>query len=465
MRGTLKRWHGTVPAELRKTFIHLYLDIAWYGVLSGTAIAFAAVYAARLGASGLQIGLLNAGPAMVGLAVTLPAGRWLERRSVGRAVFWTSVLHRLGYLPWMFLPLLLPAQGQVWTLVSLTLVMSIPGTVLAVGFNAMFAAAVPSDLRGHAVGVRNALLAATYVLTSLTAGYLLNRLPFPIGYQVVFAIGFLGAALSSLHLWFVQAALTEGQPAAAGSTSTLGDQARPGLFRTLGDSLKMAVGLRFLARGRGKRLLRAELLRGRFGGLLGSLFAFHLAQFLAIPLLPLFWVEELRLTDQEISLGMALFYALVFLGSTRLAAVSRRWGNHRVAVGGALVMAMYPVLTAATYDLTLFLITSVIGGLAWSLVGGALGNFILDEIPVDDRPAHLAWYNLALNGAILAGSLLGPLAAESAGLRMTLAAIGVLRLLAALSLLVTGRRPAPDAHAGPAQVITEPAGRERPIGR
>jgi predicted MFS family arabinose efflux permease len=129
------------------------------------------------------------------------------------------------------------------------------------------------------------------------------------------------------------------------------------------------------------------------------------------------------------------------------------------------VMAMYPVLTAATYDLTLFLITSVIGGLAWSLVGGALGNFILDEIPVDDRPAHLAWYNLALNGAILAGSLLGPLAAESAGLRMTLAAIGVLRLLAALSLLVTGRRPAPDAHAGPAQVITEPAGRERPIGR
>ena len=87
-----------VPDEYRSNFHHLYLDIAWYGLLSGSAMAFVAVYAARLGATPLQIGLLTAGPAVVNLVFALPVGRWLEHQPMGRAVFWTSVLHRAFYL-------------------------------------------------------------------------------------------------------------------------------------------------------------------------------------------------------------------------------------------------------------------------------------------------------------------------------------------------------------------------------
>ena len=47
---SLWRW-GALPAEHRANFIHLYLDIAWFGVLSGSSIAFAAIYATRLGAN------------------------------------------------------------------------------------------------------------------------------------------------------------------------------------------------------------------------------------------------------------------------------------------------------------------------------------------------------------------------------------------------------------------------------
>jgi hypothetical protein len=125
-----------VPAERRSFFLHLYLDMAWFGVLSGSAIAFVAVFVARQGADALQIGLLNAGPAIMNLFFTLPAGRWLENRPIGKAVFWTSIGQRLFYLPWVFLPALLLPSGQVWSLIALTLLMSIPATPLAVGFNA-----------------------------------------------------------------------------------------------------------------------------------------------------------------------------------------------------------------------------------------------------------------------------------------------------------------------------------------
>jgi hypothetical protein len=70
------------------------------------------------------------------------------------------------------------------------------------------------------------------------------------------------------------------------------------------------------------------------------------------------------------------------------------------------------------------------------LVSGALTNYVLDEIPGDRRPAYLAWYNLALNGALLLGSLTGPAVASLIGLPAALLIFAGLRLLAAGGIFV-----------------------------
>lgn len=433
---TLGRVARPVPAEFRSTFFHLYLDIAWFGILSGSSIAFVAVYATRLGAAGWELGLLSAGPALVGLFATLPAGRWLENRPIGRAVFWTSVLQRLGYLPWLFLPLWFTGQGQVWAIIITTLLMSIPGTALAVSFNAMFASAVPAEWRGQVAGTRNALLALTYIGSSLLCGALLSWLTFPLGYQVVFGLGFVGGALSSLHLWFVHVNLKEFPPPApipgSGPVSTTGDQARPGLSRSLGDGLRTVVGLRFLTRSQGRPFLTMNLLRGSYGRLMLLLFAFHLAQFLANPLYPLYYVNQLALTDPEIGIGTALFYVTFFFGSTQLNRMAERMGNRTVMTIGMFVMSCYPFLTAITTELSLYLITAAIGGLAWAMVQGALGNYLLERIPEDNRPAHLALYILILNASTLLGSLGGPFFVAIFDIYIALFIAAAARVLAAL---------------------------------
>jgi MFS family permease len=177
-----------------------------------------------------------------------------------------------------------------------------------------------------------------------------------------------------------------------------------------------------------------DLLRGPYGLVLVLLFAFHLTQYLAIPLFPLYWVNHLHLTDQEISLGNAVFYGTVLVGSTQLARLTQRLGNRHLMALGAAAMSVYPALTAVTHDLELFLITSALGGLAWSLVGGANANYLLEKIPPDQRPAHLAWYNLALNAAVLGGSLLGPALAGAIGIVAALALAATGRFLAAIGL-------------------------------
>jgi len=59
---------------------------------------------------------------------------------------------------------------------------------------------------------------------------------------------------------------------------------------------------------------------------------------------------------------------------------------------------------------------------------------MLENIPPNDRPSHLAWYTIILNTAILAGSFLAPAIAETIGLANALIFIGILRLLAGLSV-------------------------------
>ncbi len=426
-----------VPTEHRTNFRHLYFDIAWFGVLSGSTLSFIAVYMARVGASAFQIGMFNASPAMITLLFALPSGQWLKNRPLGHSVFWSATLFRFFYLLWILIPVFIESHTQVWLLIGSTLLMSIPGTLLSISFNALFADAVPANWRAHVAGIRNAALAISFIFTSLLCGYLLNELPFPLGYQVVFGIGFLGAAMSTLHLRFIRLE-TPAMPRIRTGNS-LGDHARPGVVHSLGNAIRITVGLRFLSRRRRPHFPSFQILRNAFGTILLILGLFHLTLYLPSSLYPLYWVDNLNLTDAEISLGNALFYLAVFVISTQLSRLTNRTGNHAIMVIGALFLSVYPWVTAVMQDVTLFWINSVLGGIGWSLAFGAVNNYLLEFIPDNDRPVHLAWYNLTIHAAILISSFMGPVLATQLGLVAAMILSGGARLFSALAIWRWGK--------------------------
>lgn len=409
-----------IPREYRSNFIHLYLDIGWYGVLSGSAISFLNIYAARIGATGFQIGLLGAVGAAVNLLLALPAGRWLETQPTGRAVFWTAVLYRLGYVPLIFLPQLLNEQAQVIAILLLTFLMAIPLTPVGVGFNALFAESVPAEYRAHVVGMRNVMLAITFMLTSLLSGVILDRVPFPTGYQIVFALGTVGAALSTLHLYFVKPISSETLPPPFSPQP----RANPGK-QTLSP------------RGIFSRL-RMDIWRTPFRNVLLALFAFHFTQYLAVPLFPIYNVRVLNLNDDHIGIGTALFYLTVLLGSTQIRKLAARFGNKSLTGWSVAGLGIYPVLLAMSRSAVHFYGVSLLGGLVFAIVSGAYANYMLECIPAHDRPSHLAWYTIILNSSILIGSLGGPAMADILGLASTLVLIGILRFLAGGFILKWG---------------------------
>ncbi len=101
---------------------------------------------------------------------------------------------------------------------------------------------------------------------------------------------------------------------------------------------------------------------------------------------------------------------------------------------GVIGMGFYPLLMAFSTTPLHFYGVSALGGLSWALVGGAYANYLLEHMPAHDRPAYLAWYNVILNGCILAGSLLGPLVATQIGLVGALFVFAAARMLAGIAI-------------------------------
>lgn len=415
-----------VPDYLRSNIRHLIWDIGWWGLLNGSTLSFMTIYAARIGANTSQIGLLTAMPAAINLILALPAGSWLKTRPIDKSVFWSAVLQRSFYFLMIFLPWLISDNLQVWMLILFTLLMGIPGSAIAVGFNVLFAGAIPARYRGVVAGRRNAVFAITSIISTLVCGQILTVLPFPLNYQVVFAFGFLGGLMSVVHLKFIH-------PVADKYDTEI---PTPSIyFKEINQKTKGFLNKIWFEIS---RKLHFEILQGAFARSIGLLTFFHMAHYLAIPIFPVFTVNVLGLSDGVLSLGTALFYVTMFFGSTQVGKLTNIFGNKKLTGIGICMLGFYPGFLSFAEGAFLYYLASFLGGFAWALVNAAMINYLLEKVPTSERTGYLAWFIMGANAAILLGTLVGPIIGNVIGLTSALLLFAILRTTSGLALLKWG---------------------------
>lgn len=415
-----------VPQEYRRNFWLLFSDIGWFGVLSGSTIAFLAIYVARLGAGTEQIGLINAAPAFVSLFFSLSFGAWMYGKPTRRVVLINAALMRIYYLPLILLPVVLAAPLQIWLIIIMAFLMSIPGAGVQVGFTVLFGEAVPEEWRAYVAGTRNAIFAVVCILTALVCGFILKSTPFPGGYQIVFAVGFVGAALSVASLYFVRPLPLSAVQASEPAHSVGGSQDGMLYSATLPERRRQQAGLTvrdFHAR------LRFDIVKSPYNKVLLLIFAFHLTQYLPLPLFPILSVKILHLSDQIISIGSALFYLFMFMASTRMPQIAGRFGYRRTTGIGLTSLAIFPIFLAVAQDEWLYLAANIFGGTGWALASGAMYNYGLEKAAPNPPAPYLAWFTLFANAGMLLGALIGPLVSNWAGIRLALAIFAAVRLI------------------------------------
>jgi len=128
---------------------NLVLQTALAGVVNGGIGTFLAVYLTRLGASPLALSLLTALPALLTIAVALPAGAIAARYTQPvRQSTRHFLLIRLCYLL-VAAAAFLPAEAAIWTVVVIWTLTAIPGAIANTAWMDVFAEAIPARERAH----------------------------------------------------------------------------------------------------------------------------------------------------------------------------------------------------------------------------------------------------------------------------------------------------------------------------
>ncbi len=399
------RW-SPAPADAtptqRQNFIYVQIDAIGIG-LANAAAPFLPVFLTRLGASNFQVGLLTSMPALTGLLFGVLVGRFLQgRRNVVPWFSGARFVSISAYALTGLIPFLVPAQYAVLAVLIIWAAVTLPQTMVNVAFSVVMNAVAGPKHRYELMSRRWSILGLTSALTVSIVGQMLERLAFPVNYQLAFVALSIGGLISLIFSSRIQ--LPE-QISPSSPTST---------HQTLFDRLRGY----------------ANAIREHpdFVSFTAKRFVFLSGIALGTPLFPLYLVREVQAADVWIGfISTAQTFVLV-MGYLFWTRQSRRRGSRFVLVWTTFGLALYPALVAATPNVVAI---AVLSGLAGIFQAG-LDLVFFDELMKTVPPNQTATFvSLAQSLQYLSGvvaPLAGTFLADHIGLSGALLVSAALRL-------------------------------------
>ena len=195
-----RQWRSGQFSLEDRNILNFTIDTAIQGLMVGGISTYLSVFVVRLGASSLLVSLLTSLPAVLMAVLSIPVGLWVERQADPiRLTNQVRLFHRgaflaIALLPFVFKRYLAEAIVFVWALNS------VPATVVNLSWMAVVAEIIPPQRRPSVNGTRWALLSVVTAGAVALYGYLLERMDFPINYQIVFIVSFL-SGLGSIYFF------------------------------------------------------------------------------------------------------------------------------------------------------------------------------------------------------------------------------------------------------------------------
>lgn len=361
---------------------HLYQDLIWLG-FAAAVNTYINVYAIRLGASKQLLGLRSSLPSLIVVLLRVPAAQMMERSPDRKRLIVGSLLGaRIFYLlifllPWLHHLPLLRQIPQAQLLIWLVILMGVPNVLSAAGWDTFFADVVPARDRAHVVSMRSTMRHIMLLSVVPLLGLWLEWAPFPLNYQLVFLIAFIGAMLSTWHVHKIKVPST-------------------------------AVPPRRKARALNPREMWRILREMReFGVLVLGTFVYQWGISVAAPLYNVYFVEILGATESWIGLRMTLASVMSILAFRFWPRRIEERGDTTVLKFVAPMMMLFPLLTGFSRTLTPNLFIVLIPRMFGAGVVLSRYNILLRASPEDRRPTYIAIYAILNNVAAFVAPLVG----------------------------------------------------------
>jgi MFS transporter len=409
------------PIDIRsRTRAHnwrlVQVDSVFIGIVTASG-TFLPVFLLRLGASANDVGLLTALPALTAFALAIPFGRWLQgRRNI---VPWYSRMRLLAWLSYAAMAAVaavLPREQAIPVMLAVWALASLPSTAGLVAFPIVMDGAAGRDGRFDLLGRRWAIAGTSTAISVALGGQFLNAIPFPANFELLFAVISVAGVGSFLQSSRIEIADQSPVPSATQAPAR----------QQLSSLWSLVVANRPFVRFE----LRSLLYTGSIG--------------LSMPVLPLFYVHEVKAPDAWIGIIGAASSAGGVLGYLAARQLARRGGAVMILLPSMLAIALAPAILSAIAWLPGVAAIGFVMGVAGAGVQLAMFDQLMRRVPMEHGVTFTSVDQSVQNVALVLAPNLGGLLAAGIGARTTLLFVALVGAVAFASF-AWNARPAASA--------------------
>lgn len=391
---------GLTPTQ-KRNFRNVQIDGIAIGIASA-ASPYLPVFLARLGATNLQVGLLTSMPAITGLFLAIVIGRFLQMQK--QVVPWFSAARlaviscyaATGIIPFFVAQeYVVPIVLLIWALATL------PQIVVNVAFSVVMNAVAGPQYRYDLMSRRWSTLGLAMAITVAIAGQILDRIQFPLNYQLVF----IGLSLAGLVSFYFSShiELPDAEPSP----------------RVTGESW----------RARLRNFLTLIQSQSAFTSFMAKRFVFFSGATLGVPLFPLYYVREVNASNSWIGIINTAQTGVMLLGYVWWTRQSKVRGNRFVLFWTTLGLSGYPILTALTHQVEWIAFYALLAGIFQAGLDLVFFDELMRTFPAEYSATFVALAQSLQYVSTVASPLVGTFLADQIGIGGALIVSGIIRFL------------------------------------
>jgi MFS family permease len=388
-------------AVQQRNLLFVILDGVAIGLMSAAA-SFVSVLVIRLGASALWVSLLSSVPATIRLVMTIPWSQYADRQ---RRPQWVLAFSRLAvhavYPLVALVPFVFQQESAAKIVVIVWSLSALPGSLSNTMFTLVMGNAVPPERRAFLMSRRWMLMGVAKLISLPLIGLLIDRVAFPLGYQIAFFIN----AVFAFGAFFcaTQLRVPERTPVQAARSGTWWS-------RIQDQVAEVAQQRPFLVFVSGRALLNLGLA-------------------LVAALIPIYWVQHLKASDTWVGYFNAALSAATLVAYVPWTRLKRKYGTRWTLIPAVLGTAIYPALLALTRAPAAVLAVVAFQGLAGAGINLAFFDALLDTCPRDRQARFVAINTTAVSLMGVIGPPIGAALLNVLSIRWVLAIGSLVSLL------------------------------------
>lgn len=352
-------------------------------------------------------------PAMTGIVLAIPLGRFLQKQT--NIVKWFSIARLLviaSYAITGVVSFLVPQQFLVNSILLIWAIATLPQSIVSITFSVVMNAVAGPDRRFELMSRRWSTMGVTTSLTVLALGQLLDRVIFPLNYQLMFIGMSVGALISYYYSSHIVLEPTMPPPLEAGKNI------RSRLIETRNLVLKEKPFISFMTRR----------------------FIFMAGVNMSAPLIPLYLVRVAHASDGWISVINMCQTAILIVAYFYWTRHSRKYGSRSVLVWTTFGLSLYPALVATTVVPWQIAIFAGIGGIFSAGIDLIFFDELMKTVPIQYSAIFVSVAQMGQFLAAIVAPMLGTFIADAFSLQIGLIIATVIRFGGFLAFWLGSRK-------------------------